>query len=168
MVAQRVNKNTRNGEQMAFFTLADRFSEMEVVVFPKVLARCGADIKAEQVVCAEGDLSIREGEEPKLLLQTLTLLKTDEDFAPASSAGGGEHAPQGKLYLKLPSLSAPVCVQALDMIRAAGAGRFQVIVFDNSQKKYVSAKGVTSAAEEPLLSRLCALLGKENVIKQAP
>ena len=167
MVAKRVNKNTRSGEQMAFFTLADRFSEMEVVVFPKVLARYGADIRAEQVVCAVGELSIRESEEPKLLLQTLTVLKADEDFAPAASPARAEGAPaQGKLYLKVPSLAAPVCAEALDMIRASGSGRFSGIVFDNSQMKYVSAKGVMSAAEEPLLSRLYALLGKENVIKQ--
>ncbi|MBQ8351728.1 MAG: DNA polymerase III subunit alpha [Clostridia bacterium] len=166
IITKRVNKNTRGGEPMAFFTLADRFSEMEVVVFPKLLARFGTEVRVENVVYAEGELSIREGEEPKLLLGSLVPLKADEDFVPSASSKSTEVPKKvGKLYLKVPSLSDAVCETALSLVKKIG-GNVPVIFYDNSQRKYVAAKDVQTTADDALLSRLRVLLGEENVILQ--
>ena len=162
VITKRVNKNTRSGEPMAFFTLADRFSEMEIVVFPKVLARLGADLLVENAVYMEGELSIREGEEPKLLLSAVTRLQPDEDYqAPAVQT---PKAPvSDKLYLKVPSLTHARCEEALCLARKE-KGNTALILYDNSSKKYVAAKGISVLASEGLLSHLRDLLGEENVI----
>ena len=166
IITKRVNKNTRSGEPMAFFTLADRFSEIEVVVFPKLLSRFGVEVRVENVVFAEGELSIREGEAPKLLLQSLIPLVPDEDFAPdANSAKTKENSQQRKLYLKVPAFSHASCDEALQIVKGV-SGSVPVVVFDNGQKKYAAVKGVFTTPTGALLSRLRDLLGEENVILQ--
>ncbi len=167
MIAKRVNKNTRSGEAMAFFTLGDRFSEMEVVVFPKLLARYGHMITAESIVYVEGELSIREGEEPKLLLSALTPLISDADFQTKEGKQEKKDIKKesAKLYLKVSSVSSDECQKALDLLRHA-PGAVPVIFYDTAQKKYVAAKGVLANSDTALLARLQALLGKKNVILQ--
>lgn len=163
IITKRVNKNTRSGEPMAFFTLADRFAEIEVVVFPKLLARFGTDVRVENIVYAEGDLSIREGEEPKLLLQSLSALQADEDFVPKTSSP--KEQANKRLYIKVPSLNDRLCEQALSAIKGVPGG-VPVIVFDGGQRKYVTAKGVLTTPSDALLLRLRDLLGADNVILQ--
>ena len=58
--SKRVNKNTRAGEPMAFVTLEDRYGEMELVVFPKLLDRFSTELFVENAIAAEGTLSLRE------------------------------------------------------------------------------------------------------------
>ena len=165
IITKRVSKNTRTGEPMAFFTLADRFSEMEIVVFPKILSRLSADLLVENAVYMEGELSIREGEEPKLLLSSVIRLQSDDDFSPKATPMNGEVKNGKKLYLKVPSLSSPACTEALQVMKRA-KGDTPVILYDNSQKKYVAVKDTCVTSEEALLSRLRDLLGAENVIFQ--
>lgn len=164
LIAKRVNKNTRSGEAMAFFTMADRFFEMEIVVFPKILARYGSEIYTENAVCAAGELSIREGEEPKLLLHTLVKLQNDADFAAARGREGKRSEPPvQKLYLKVPSLSDAACERAMQLLKN-GRGNAQVVFYNESQKKYVVAKNILAQTDEKTLAALKAVLGDANVV----
>lgn len=164
LIAKRVNKNTRSGEAMAFFTIADRFFEMEIIAFPKMLVRYGSEIYAENAVCVMGELSIREGEKPKLLLHTLIKLQNDADFSTARGHEGKKDVPQmTKLYLKVPSLSAPVCERSMQFLQNS-AGNTPVVFYDEGQKKYVIAKNVLVQTDEKTMHALKALLGEENVV----
>lgn len=159
LISRRINKNTRNGDAMAFVTLEDRYGEMELVVFPKLLDRFGAELFIENAVCAEGELSLREGEAPKLLLSSLSLLKSNATYE-------GEQAspPKAqKLYLKLRSLSSSECEEALRLCRLA-KGDTPLILFDGENRRYVAAKGVSVTVVDALLSALRTLLGDENVV----
>ncbi len=75
IISSRKNKTTRNNSQMAFITIEDIYGAIEVLVFPKVLTRFSNILKEENVVVIEGKLSIREDEEPKLLLENVTPLE---------------------------------------------------------------------------------------------
>lgn len=55
---------------MAFLSLEDSFGAIEAMVFPKVLAKYSSLLTEGAVILAKGTLSIREDEEPKLLLNS--------------------------------------------------------------------------------------------------
>lgn len=78
LVSKRVAKLTRKGDNMAFITVEDRYAEMEVIVFPKVLESCAAYLSYDTAIFVTGELSVREDEAPKLLARTILPLRTND------------------------------------------------------------------------------------------
>ena len=60
-------KTTRNGDRMAFFTIKDRFGELECVAFSRVFAENSYLIRTDGAVWVSGSISLREDEPPKIL-----------------------------------------------------------------------------------------------------
>jgi DNA polymerase III subunit alpha len=94
-------KWTKRGEQMAVFTLEDLESAVEVTVFPKTMAQCGAVIVDDSVVTVRARLDRRD-EQPKLI--------ATEIVAFAGSPAGTE-----PLLLRLPLAS--LTASALDKLK---------------------------------------------------
>ena len=71
-IASRKNKTTRSSNsQMAFLTLEDTYGSVECIVFPKVLAEYSPLLHEDNLVAVTARLSIREDEEPKILMQSV-------------------------------------------------------------------------------------------------
>jgi DNA polymerase-3 subunit alpha len=64
-------KITRNNANMAFVTVEDLFSAIEVVIFPKTYEKCKGLIEEDGIVLVKGRVSIKEDEKPKLLCESL-------------------------------------------------------------------------------------------------
>ncbi|MBE5806837.1 MAG: DNA polymerase III subunit alpha [Clostridiales bacterium] len=77
MIAEKRTKATKSGGMMAFVQLEDLYGTTEVLVFPKVLERVGAELAPESPVLMSGRLSVREEESPKLLLDQVWPLGAD-------------------------------------------------------------------------------------------
>ena len=75
IIEGRKNKITRNKTQMAFLDLEDSYGGIECLVFPKILARYSGLLQEGNVILASGTVSIREDEEPKLLLNNVQMLE---------------------------------------------------------------------------------------------
>lgn len=69
IISNRKNKTTRSNSQMAFLKLEDEYGSIEVLVFPKILIQYSGILQEENIIVAEGKVSMREDEEPKLLLE---------------------------------------------------------------------------------------------------
>ncbi len=91
IIEGRKNKITRSNKQMAFLTLEDAYGSVEALVFPKVLERYSHQMNEGEIVMVYGTLSLREDEEPKILLNSIE---------PVGAAVGGK-APLGILYIRL-------------------------------------------------------------------
>lgn len=163
ILSKRVNKNTRAGDPMAFVTLEDRYGEMEVVVFPKVLDRFATELFVENAICAEGTLSLREGEAPKLLLSSVFRLKSNENVRKTEADCKNEA--EKKLYVKLPSLSAENTDSALAILRAH-RGATPVLFFGEAERRYVAVKDTGVEVSSALLAVLRARFGDKNVVIQ--
>ena len=163
IVSKRVNKNTRAGEPMAFVTLEDRYGEMELVVFPKLLDRFATELFVENAIAAEGTLSLREGEAPKLLLSSVIRLESNKSYG--KNKADATKAVQKKLYVKLPSLSSDACRAALSLLRAY-PGSTPVLFYGEAEKRYVAVKKTGVRTDAALLSELRSLLGDQNVVLQ--
>ncbi|MCC8160635.1 MAG: DNA polymerase III subunit alpha [Oscillospiraceae bacterium] len=73
-VASRKNKTTRANAQMAFITLEDIYGSVECIVFPKVFTEFSPILQEDNLVAVSARLSVREDEEPKLLMQSVQIL----------------------------------------------------------------------------------------------
>ena len=62
-------KTTKSNQIMAFVGFEDLTGSLEMLVFPKVLASFGGYIKAENAIVVKARVSIREGEDPKLICE---------------------------------------------------------------------------------------------------
>ncbi|MBQ7035972.1 MAG: DNA polymerase III subunit alpha [Clostridia bacterium] len=79
LISGRKNKMTKNNALMAFLTVEDLTSSMEVIVFPKVLTSCDEAAAEGMAVLIRGTLSIREEEEAKLLAEEIRMLPTQSE-----------------------------------------------------------------------------------------
>lgn len=62
-------KTTKNNQIMAFVGFEDLTGSLEMLVFPKILASFGGYLRAENAVVVKARVSIREGEDPKLICE---------------------------------------------------------------------------------------------------
>jgi len=105
-------KATRKGNMMGFCTLEDLTGQIECLFFPAVYERCYKDLALDQAVIVTGKLSVREDEETKLLVDSVSALDRVREPKPQkqhlSPAALAKDAPV-KLYLRLNRNQMPHC-----------------------------------------------------------
>ena len=176
-------KNTKNGERMAFFSLEDRFGEIECIAFSRVFARFEHMIRTDAAVWVTGTLSLREDEPPKLLVNGMDLLVENERFSEAlvqteskkeapsrrtESVAQPKAAPTSvasnprRLFLRVPSDGDAKTAKARNLV-ALFDGDFPVFFYNAETAKYTT-EPVGIFLSDYVLRELRALLGEENVI----
>ncbi|MBR3905382.1 MAG: DNA polymerase III subunit alpha, partial [Clostridia bacterium] len=101
MVVESHAKATKKGAMMGFMTLEDHAGQIECLLFPKVYERFGRQISEDEAVLVSGRLSIREDEDPKLLVDTIEPL-TAVPAAPDTRTDAQRAKDAGeKLYLRM-------------------------------------------------------------------
>ena len=182
IITDLTRKTTKKDEQMAFFTLEDRYGEIECLAFPKIYTKYAHALRVDSVIRVSGELSVREEERPKVLVSVLEPLLDDHApprvmpeaearrQSPTQSVASAEHLrvtvpPNPKiLYLRVPTMTEndPKWRKAkaiLDIFE----GVLPVSVYDASQSAY--HKMETGFDLSPYtLQELISILGKENVV----
>ena len=94
MIIETRMNTTKANKLMCFITLEDLYGTIECLVFPRIYDRLARMIQNDTVVVIRGTLSLREDEEPKLLV---------EDIRPLDSVDSTPLAPERpkRLYLKI-------------------------------------------------------------------
>lgn len=77
---------TRKKEQMAFVQMEDLDGVYELLVFPRAFAACHDLLQEGQVLLVAGELSVREDEEPKLIVQLASPLDPEAEELPPEFA----------------------------------------------------------------------------------
>jgi len=161
IITSRKNKITKNNTQMAFLGLEDMYAGVEVIVFPKILARYNALLQEENIVVVEGRLSIREDEEPKIIM----------DNAVSMSAVKAEEAPQkpvdikGKqtLYVRMGTYDEAVIKTAIKLL-GEQRGVVPVCFFcADTKKRIVAPDRYWISDMEGSIRSLSDIFGDENV-----
>ncbi len=158
VVASITKKTTRKGDNMAFAMLEDAFGTIEIILFPKQFESGAGYLGVGRGVHVEGEVNIREGEAPKIVVSRMVPLMTNEEF----EANPPETVPK-KLYLRIPSMHAPAS-QAVFQILKCVKGKTEVVVYDMSTQKYMRATGYEANVTERLIRDLAGILGEGNVI----
>lgn len=174
-------KNTRNGERMAFFTLEDRMAEIECIAFARQYNEYSHLLRNENGVYVTGTISLREDEQPKLLVNRIEELVEDARYhgesARKSKALSEEEPPNTdtpqphaqpsvaaarRLFLRVPSFEDTLFRKAQNLA-SLFEGDFPAYFYDASTKSYAKeAVGITRS--EYVMAQLRELLGEANVI----
>lgn len=86
---------TKSNQLMAFVTVEDLTGQMEVIVFPNVLEKYGDLIKPELPVWIEGKLSVREDEQPKIIVDNVKPIVKGQSFT--DNSGGSKNNGSNKV-----------------------------------------------------------------------
>lgn len=159
-----VDKNihvTKNGETMAFISIEDMYSSVEIIVFPKVYKKYYAYLSLGKIIAISGRTSIKEEENVKIIANTVTLIdkilnETKQDIN--RDIGNGE------LWIKL-SLNTSIEIEDIMDICAKHNGSVPVIVYrESTKRKYNLGKDYLVNINEGLLTILKELLDERSVV----
>ena len=160
MLTEVRQKTTKAGGLMGFATLEDMTGSIEVLVFPKVLERVAPDLIPDTPVILSGRLSIREDEDPKLLLDRVDPLPADgEEGAVIERPTTGEGQ---TLWLRLPDESAmePIC----SALSFSPGGASVILYIESTKKKLRAPDSLNADPSDSLLAALRDMLGTKNVV----
>ena len=73
-------KNTRNNEHMAFFKVEDKHGEVECISFTKTYKEFSPQIYIDNAIYAEGTVSIKDDDQPKIIINSLISLEDNESY----------------------------------------------------------------------------------------
>ena len=157
-------KSTKKGDKMAFITLEDKYGEIECIFFPTQIQRCADIIAEDNSVYLEGNISLREDENPKLIVNKAILLIENGDMT--NKANEKEYKPLpkafSKLYLRFESLTSPK-VSEVGSIITDSKGTTAVIFYDAGKKVYSPTIANINLTED-IYHLLIDALGEENVV----
>ncbi|WP_350342743.1 DNA polymerase III subunit alpha [Proteinivorax tanatarense] len=155
---------TKNNKPMAFVSLEDAFSEIEVIVFTDSYEKHQSQLESDQPLVVEGRVSFKEEEGAKLLCQKIWDI---EEYSKAI-AGKRNNNPKKnenneleKLYLRLPKMDKNT-IEMINRLLDVSPGEHSVIYYIESDKKAIKSKYKVSI-EQNILNGLREFLGKKNV-----
>ncbi|MCC8120791.1 MAG: DNA polymerase III subunit alpha, partial [Oscillospiraceae bacterium] len=149
LVSSFKTKTTRNNSMMAFVTVEDDTSAIELLVFARTLNECGPYLKEGFAVVVRGKLSVREEKAPQILCDSLNPL-TDPQEQPADAQ---------RLYLRIPG-EGPL-LEKVKLIFSMFPGSQEAILLLADTGKRL---GTRCQLHPALIEDMRERLGEENVV----
>lgn len=144
-------KSTRNNQMMAFITIEDLTSNIEMLVFPKIFTLYSSFLHEDRIICVNGKMSISEDQPTKLIA---------EEIFPLERLLDGNK----KLWLKIEKGSEITLEQIIEII-AKHKGHTPVIVYDERDNKKMPLKEAYKVSPDSFfMEDIKKLLGDENVV----
>lgn len=178
IITSRTNKQTRNGASMAFLRLEDKFGEIELVIFPKILEKYSYFLAPDVPVAALGEISATEDAAPKLLVSRMemllanigddnvTPLKNKRDMPAKAQNTLSESTRSDKprtLYLRVENQTGEM-FRRIQSLLDIFDGSTPVVFYDASEKKYIKAVGRYVEILPNMMRLLKLLLGEDSVV----
>ena len=166
-------KTTKSDNTMAFLTFEDVHSAIEVIVFPKLLLNFSALLYVGNIIYLCGRLSLREDEEPKLILDSAFSAEDAKNKVSQSTKPGNDHAVQNSavqkkmkkgLFIRFDS-SDREKLKRTDNLISIFEGMLPVYYYFKDTKQYKQQKFLTMY-NEPMIKELKKINGENNVIIQ--
>lgn len=171
IVSSITPKTTKKGDRMVFFSVEDRYGEIECLAFPSQYSRFSHLIRIEAPLYIQGVISISDRDEDsvKIIANTIQALTENCDFDIVSenekkAVARREEAvkPITKVFLRVPNMSCDQYFKA-KMIIDSKTGQTSAVFYDSSTSSYkVYSEKFT--ADEATVSDLKRVLGDENVV----
>ena len=161
MVTSVTVKTTKKNDRMAFISLEDKYGEIECIVFPAQLQRYSAYAQEDNAVLIEGSVSVREDEDPKVIVNKITPLIENNSYQDKPKE---KELPKtfSKLYLRVSNFENIAFSQAKDIVKA-NIGNTNVIFYNSAKKEYVPFE-LGIYLNNKTYNILIELLGEDNVV----
>ena len=155
IISSITRKQTKKGESMAFINIEDVGGTIEVIVFPKLLAKYMNKINNGVAVVVGGRLSMREEENPKIIL----------DFLETADNAKDNRSKKHGLFIRVENNQSAIYQTCLDIINnKATIGEVPLYFYFASTKQYFPCKKI--AINDNLITELKGIAGEHNVIFQ--
>ena len=161
MITSITTKTTKKNDRMAFISLEDKYGEIECILFPAQLQRYASAVQEDSAVLIEGNVSIREDEDPKIIVNKITTLIENNAYTKKPFL---KELPKtfSKLYLRVNNFEDPTFTQSQNIV-TKNKGNTNVIFYNSAKKEYVPFDiGITLNKET--YNMLINILGEENVV----
>lgn len=160
-------KPTRNQTLMAYATVEDETSSIELLCFSRVLERHQSILKEGSTVLVQGKLSVRDDKPPQIMCDTVVPLygavdTTVEDVTPRRAQNGVQVLDGKVLWIRLESAN-PALLAHINRLIAMFPGTTPAKIFIADTGKRM---GTTCLLAKSLVDELVEGLGQENVIIQ--
>lgn len=167
---------TKSNQMMAFVTVEDRSGSVELIVFPKTLSQFGGLLYEGAVVSVTGNVSSREDEDSKILVNTVEKVEKS-DSSPISyernipqsedkTVSDSIHDDLSKvssLYLKVDKKDGPLFKKAYNLISIFD-GNTPVFFYLEEEKKVLKApRNLWVDLNKVMLCELRNQLGEDSV-----
>lgn len=147
LVAGQKRVVTRNGENMAFLSLEDSTGVVEVVVFPRVLARAAGLLREDAVILVRGRLSVQE-DEAKILAEEIWALSDPS-----------------KVHVRIDAdQNSPIVATVLSVLRKHPGNRPVWLYFIPTKKKIETKPQFWVDGSPELIAELHELLGPGSAV----
>ncbi|MBQ3524136.1 MAG: DNA polymerase III subunit alpha [Clostridia bacterium] len=155
IISSITRKQTKKGESMAFINIEDVGGTIEVIVFPKLLAKYMNKINNGVAVVVGGRLTMREEENPKIIL----------DFLETADNAKDNRSKKHGLFIRVENNQSAIYQTCLDIINnKATVGEVPLYFYFASTKQYFPCKKI--AINDNLITELKGIAGEHNVIFQ--
>lgn len=165
-------KSTRNGQQMAFVDIEDKYGTMEMIVFPNTLIKYGGLLQDGAILRIKGSISTREEEDKKLIcdeLQTapkqlsqikdeLSKSKSSQKPSPSST-----HKMQKGLYLRVPDADSTEYIRAKQVTDIFDGVTPLLIYFTKTNTLWHTPSSMSVDANPVMINELKKRIGDGNV-----
>jgi DNA polymerase-3 subunit alpha len=126
---------------MAFLTVEDLYGPVEVIVFSQLFEKCGTRLQVDNVIIVEGQISLREDEEAKLIANNIRFYEDNVSQT---------------FWVKIPKGSHEID-RAKDILKAY-PGDTKVVIYNEANRTRLAAEhGIEPC--KTLVSNLESLLG---------
>ena len=166
VISEVRKKTTRNNDQMAYLTLEDTSSNVEILVFPKTLREYSHLVFEGSTVVMGGRISLREERETQIICESIC---DAEEFAknPRGFEKNRQKAPsQSKyhgLHLLLPQSGGEVYDRVKNLLEIFDGTTPVYFKFQDSGKRVAAPRSLFVDLNEPLLCELRRILGENGV-----
>ena len=140
-------KITKSNNLMAFVTAEDNYGALECLVFPNVYTRYRDKLVPEKVVRLKGRLSMREDEQPKIILDAAYEVQPDGETS--------------RIWIRITDENRAALNQ-LDVFMAGHEGGCRVILYYEKERGQKELEGRISG-DEQVLAGLRRLFGEQHV-----
>ncbi|MBQ8768582.1 MAG: DNA polymerase III subunit alpha [Oscillospiraceae bacterium] len=150
-------KTTRNNSMMAYVTLEDDTSSIEMLAFSNVLSQYGGYLRENSAVVITGRLSIRDEKEPQIVINRARPITDYTENAPAP-----QEAPKtvtaDTLYLQLTGESDPRFQKVRAIVNMFPGSNTVKVFFADTRK----LMGTKASLDSAMIEELRSLLGDGN------
>ena len=164
IITARKDKTTKSNKRMAFLRLEDLYGGIEVLVFPKIYDALSSVLREEEMIVAVCNVSLREEEEPKLLLEEAHILREyiANESKPATKEGHKNHDGK-KLFIKMGTQNKLVTERVLSALKEHKGDMPVVLYIADTKKRLCVPESYFVNPSDELISSLCAMFGEDNV-----
>ncbi len=152
-------KTTRNNSMMAYVTLEDDTSSIEMLAFSNVLNQYGGYLRENSPVVITGRLSIRDEKEPQIVINRARPISDFTENTPAPDPAPQKVAAD-TLYLQLPGESDPRFQKVRAIVNMFPGDKTVKVFFADTRK----LMGTKASLDMIMIDELKVLLGESNVV----